>query len=756
MVAALPLFLLVNCGRGAKSYIEKGNKLFDSGQFVEASLNYQNAAKKDPSNGEAHYRLALAELKENKAADAFQHLTEAVRLMPQNRDAKSELENLALSSYLGDPQRPKVLYDTLVKLSEQWLQQDPRSPEGLRIKGYLAMLDRRPEEAVDLFRRAHQSNPNEPKITLGLIEALFQSHKSAEAERAGLDFIASNKKAVDVYDALYRLYIASNRPADAESILTRKIRENSQEPAYILQLAGHYVRMGNKAQMSVTIQRFLTSASTLTMHLQAGDFYAGFGDWSNAINQYEQGLAASKDKQIYQNRIARALLSQNKREEGLKMLNAAIAQNPDNEEAKTLRAALLVGSSSPEKASQGIQDFQALVDKNPSDLTMRFVLAKARFEAGDLGGARQVLQQILQRVPNFLEAHVMLADIAFKQNNMVQAAQEAQAALDIDPANLRAQLLRGAALLREGNLDEAAFVLGRLAQRVPQSREVRLELAYVSLNRHRYAEAEAQFRKILEKTPSEWRAIQGLVDNALVQNRPDRAVAILEDELQRTRGAAPVRYMMASTALKIGRYNVAIENLRQLADQSSNSIDPHMQLADVYRLKGDLQNAIVTLQKAALLKPKDVRPTASLPLVLEMANRKQEAKAIARRDLARRPDATEAMNNLAFLLAETGDSLDEALKLARQAVSKEPNNPAFLDTLGYIYLKRDKNNQALEIFTDLSRRYPDDPTCAYHYGMALYQNGNVAQAKTELAHALDRRPPTDVENSIHDLLNHIN
>ena len=214
--------------------------------------------------------------------------------------------------------------------------------------------------------------------------------------------------------------------------------------------------------------------------------------------------------------------------------------------------------------------------------------------------------------------------------------------------------------------------------------------------------------------------------------------------------------MMASTALRAGRYNLAIENLRQLSDQTVNAIDPQLQLADVYRLKGDLHNAITTLQRAAFLKPKDTRPISSLPYVLEMANRKEEAKAIARRALLQRPDAPDAMNNLAFLLAETGDSLDEALKLAHQAVSKEPNNPAFLDTLGYVYLKRDKNDDAVEIFNKLIRTYPDDPTCSYHLGMALYQKGDIARAKAQLTHALDRRPPNEIENSIHDILGHLN
>ena len=68
---------------------------------LKRTLNYRNAIGKEPSNGEAYYRLGLSELKQNKAAEAFQHLNEAVRLMPQNRAAKSELEKLALVILLG-------------------------------------------------------------------------------------------------------------------------------------------------------------------------------------------------------------------------------------------------------------------------------------------------------------------------------------------------------------------------------------------------------------------------------------------------------------------------------------------------------------------------------------------------------------------------------------------------------------------------------------------------------------------------------
>jgi Flp pilus assembly protein TadD len=139
-----------------------------------------------------------------------------------------------------------------------------------------------------------------------------------------------------------------------------------------------------------------------------------------------------------------------------------------------------------------------------------------------------------------------------------------------------------------------------------------------------------------------------------------------------------------------------------------------------------------------------------------MENRTQEAKQVARQALAARPKDPVAMNNLAYLLAETGDSLEEALKLARDAVSKAPNNAVFLDTLGFVYLKRDQNDEALDIFNRLIRSYPDDPACAYHTGLAWYQKGDRARAKTLLSHALELRPPKEIETGVNDLLNRMN
>src|SRR5271156_2352885 len=108
-VVVLPSILILAGCRSAASYLEKGNTLFGRGQFEEASLDYRKAVQKDPTFGEAYYRSALAELKQNKVAEALQDFQQAVRLMPDNQAARMELTTLMLGAYIGDPKRPKFL-----------------------------------------------------------------------------------------------------------------------------------------------------------------------------------------------------------------------------------------------------------------------------------------------------------------------------------------------------------------------------------------------------------------------------------------------------------------------------------------------------------------------------------------------------------------------------------------------------------------------------------------------------------------------
>ncbi len=742
------------CGHGSGYYLDKGNALFVKGDYPEADLNYRKAVQKDPSNGEAFYRSALCELKENKAVQALEDLEQAVHLSPDNKDAKRQLANLALGGFIGDPSRPDALYKRLLKMSDEWLQKDPQSAEGLRIKGYLAMVEKRPQEAVSLFVQAQRANPKDERINMGLMDALFRAGDPLKAEKVGLDFIAADHTAAEVYDALFRMYITTGRPADAENILIRKTRDNPKEGAYLIDLAGYYASVGKKSEMENTMRTFLTNpGGDPQLHLKAGDFYAGMGQWPGAIEQYKIGIAANgPDQAIYQVRTARALIMQDKRDEAVKILGEALTKHPEDNDARKLRAALMLGRTNSGKAGFGVAELKSMVEKNPDDLLVKITYAKALLESGDLNEAHTQFQDIVRKNSQFVDGFVALADIAFQQGNNRDAAGQAADALRLDPNNLRARMLRGSALLRLGQYDEASDILTRLSRQFPKALDVQLELGYLAIHQKRYAEAEETFKKIQSESPKDWRGLGGLVDNDLAQNRPEKALSRLQDELDRSHGAPQVRSMIAATAMSTGKYSLAIEQYRQLVDQTPDSIEPQLQLADALRSRGDVLSAISTLKKASVLAPNDGRPSTMLTYLYQVANQKDQAKMEALRAFKLRPEDPAAMNNLAQAMAETGDNLAEALKLARKAADKAPNVPYFADTLAYVYLKKDQNDDAMAILDTLVRKYPNNPEFAYHAGMGLYQMGQAARAKSELSRALQLSPSKDTTTAINDLL----
>ena len=73
-------------------------------------------------------------------------------MLPDSEDAKIKLSRIALDAYLLNRLRPKHLYEQLVKLSDQLLAKNPNSTEGLRIRGHLAVTDKKIKEAIAIFK----------------------------------------------------------------------------------------------------------------------------------------------------------------------------------------------------------------------------------------------------------------------------------------------------------------------------------------------------------------------------------------------------------------------------------------------------------------------------------------------------------------------------------------------------------------------------------------------------------------------------
>lgn len=120
---------------------------------------------------------------------------------------------------------------------------------------------------------------------------------------------------------------------------------------------------------------------------------------------------------------------------------------------------------------------------------------------------------------------------------------------------------------------------------------------------------------------------------------------------------------------------------------------------------------------------------------LSFLRRYEEAAQCYEEVLRRTPDNPVALNNYAYLLAEANRRLEEAEGMAKRALAAEPNNPIYLDTLGWIYFRQGRYQQAVQLLEQAVQDAPQEPELRYHLGMAYWMRGRLPEARVELRKA---------------------
>ena len=253
---------MISCGGTPQSYVEKGNKYTESGKYADAQLQYEKAIQKDSKYGDAHYRLALLDLKRNQPVPAYRELQRASELMPGNQEVLSRLGQLALSIYNADPKHPQQLYDQAAKVDAQLISKNPDGFDGNLLKGAIALADRKPADAVLSLRKAATVKPDDADAQLGLARALVQNNQIADGISLVQGLIAKNKAFGPAYDFLFEEYQSAGKKDDAENVLKLKVANNPKQAPFILELARYYATQQKPPEVDATIAKLTGNTRT--------------------------------------------------------------------------------------------------------------------------------------------------------------------------------------------------------------------------------------------------------------------------------------------------------------------------------------------------------------------------------------------------------------------------------------------------------------------------------------------------------------
>jgi cytochrome c-type biogenesis protein CcmH/NrfG len=101
------------------------------------------------------------------------------------------------------------------------------------------------------------------------------------------------------------------------------------------------------------------------------------------------------------------------------------------------------------------------------------------------------------------------------------------------------------------------------------------------------------------------------------------------------------------------------------------------------------------------------------------------------------------MNYLGYMWAEQGRNLPEAEKLIEKALTLEPENPAYLDSLGWVYFQQGRYEEASQLLTKALKGMPEDSVVNDHLGDAFFKIGRVADAVEHWERALPKASNAD-------------
>jgi tetratricopeptide (TPR) repeat protein len=495
----------------------------------------------------------------------------------------------------------------------------------------------------------------------------------------------------NVRATLARLYVRTNAYDKAIPLLTDLV---NQEPGWQdgpLMLVEAYAGAGRSRDAITWLEERTADDPRLLPAL--ADFYERERRWSDAAGAYARALERSpRDANLLKFRYASALM------------NAGGRQNV--EKARTALTELTATARTPDARTLYLlsQAQRRLGEFKESEASARKVIAQNRKSPWGFYALAEALEARRQY-------QAVVDELA-----PVVAENRGKPAETFDVGVLLPHL--GFAYQEIGQHEKAIASFEEARKLAPGDPAVAGYLIEANIAAKKYAAAIEVAKSVLAQHPNDLRLTR-LESQALRHTgKPDEGIALLE------------------------------QALKQHADEPV----AYISLAQAYSEAERSAQALKVLQDAQGKFPSDDGIAFELGSVFDKQKKFAEAESAFRQVLARDPENAIALNYLGYMLAERGERLDESVTYLKKALQVEPENPSYLDSLGWAYFKADKLDLAENNLKRAADQLKTNSVIQEHYGQVLFKLGRYDEAIAAWTRALagdgDSIDKADVDKKI--------
>ena len=559
--------------------------------------------------------------------------------------------------------------------------------------------------AIESFEKAVELEPREPYLRMEFAELLLRLGKT---ETAALHADAARSLAPGNTDAL-RLF------------------------AFVHRRLGDAAPQSNEIALQAFAELHEMAPEDAEAALALAQLYLEDDRFEEAAMALEETLELRPRSRILMSLLAETLDKQGRPERAESHLRSFLASNPRYLQGRLALAELLTRRGEHAERAPGDQRTAAELRRN---------LTLALYRSGAPERALVEVEGWLADEPSAVGGRFLRATLLATLGKDAAAEQELETILAERPYDFRAISLLAEILERGERREEAATILRAGAQALEARDEfgaaaqILLRLLDLQMRDGAWPEVLALTPRLEDLLGPDGGAEVGLVRaQALAElERREEALETLARLREEDRVAGRAIAAHAELSFELGRRGQAIGALVELGSSSD--------LGDVMLAAESLQRLELYGESIPILERADAMSSGSpevlfwLGAAYERKGRFAEAERQFRRVLDARPDFAPALNYLGYMWAERGENLLEAIDLVSQAVEIEPENGAYIDSLGWAYYQLGRYEEARGHLEKAAALVGEDAVVLEHLGDVYVAVGELELGRLHYQRAL--------------------
>lgn len=761
IVAAILLVLattLTSCIFGGKERsVSRGEDYLKKRRFQEAALEFRSAIQLDKNYVPAHWGLARAYEGSGYVAETKESLRRVIELDPVHLESRTKLGTYLLSVQPPEIEETRHLIDNIFKVEPEYI-------DGHVLKAMMLAADKKPEAEIEAaLNHAISLDTSRIDTYLSTARYYYKASKNEKAEQTLNTALGVNASSAAAYIEFAKYYDHNQRPQDSE---VKYLKAVEVEPTNLeaRELLAQYYFNQNQYPKAEQAYKDLVEVQGNIPEARASlaGFYIAIDREDEAIRTYEEILNEAPEFVFARYQLGEIYLSRNETEKVREQTDVLLARDDHDMQALMLRARMNVQDG---RSDAAVADLEEVLRRSPIYREALFYMTDAKIRIGQIDQARTYISDIERYYPKYMPARLLKIQAAFgadeptkalnDANGLIEALKNPQwnnetSAQEIERLNVAAITSRGLANMQLRNFPAAQQDLEYVRQLSPGSPGAHINLGRLALAQNKSAEAGGFYEKALQLEPANFDALAGLTNVLNAQKNFAGSLERINKAIQTNSGQQKLMpsliYLKAQTFIAEGNNEAAEAEFLNAMQIDENYLPAYSAYASLLMDKQQVDRALEQYQKMLQLRPNDASTYALIGLLEDGRDNHEQAETNYRKALELNPGMPIASNNLAWIIVEKSNgNPDEALQLMRGAVEKVPNNPAFYDTLGWVYHKKGLQGPAIENLKKAvameaaqAARRGKEPNPAYNLrlGIALAAQGDKQNARKEVEVAL--------------------